>query len=55
MGGYLIYIALLIIIPLWAQAKVRSAYSKYLKSQLLPKEQVPRWQEKFWMITDYTM
>src|SRR5688572_11103524 len=31
MGGYLIYIALLIIIPLWAQAKVRSAYSKYSK------------------------
>lgn len=31
MGGYLIYIALLIIIPLWAQAKVRSTYSKYSK------------------------
>lgn len=31
MGGYLIYLALLIIIPLWAQAKVRSAYSKYSK------------------------
>ena len=31
MGGYLIYLAILIIIPLWAQAKVRSAYSKYSK------------------------
>lgn len=31
MGGYLIYLALLILIPLWAQAKVRSAYSKYSK------------------------
>jgi hypothetical protein len=29
MGGYLIYIALLILIPLWAQGKVKSAYRKY--------------------------
>lgn len=28
-GYYLIYFALLLIIPLWAQAKVKSAYSKY--------------------------
>ncbi|WP_164218924.1 zinc metallopeptidase [Virgibacillus sp. YIM 98842] len=31
LGGYLIYIALLMIIPLWAQSKVKSAYSKYSK------------------------
>lgn len=31
MMGYLIYIALLIIIPLWAQGKVRSTYAKYSK------------------------
>lgn len=30
-GGYLIYIALLLIIPIWAQKKVKSAYSKYSK------------------------
>lgn len=30
-GGYLIYIALLLIIPIWAQMKVKSAYSKYSK------------------------
>ncbi|MFA9556170.1 zinc metallopeptidase [Evansella sp. AB-rgal1] len=29
LGGYLIYIALLLIIPLWAQSRVKSAYSKY--------------------------
>lgn len=28
-GGYLIYLAILILVPLWAQGKVRSAYSKY--------------------------
>jgi hypothetical protein len=31
LGGYLIYIALLLIIPLWAQSKVKSTYSKYSK------------------------
>ena len=30
-GGYLIYLALLILIPIWAQAKVKSAYAKYSK------------------------
>lgn len=29
MGGYLIYLAIIIIIPIWAQMKVKSAYSKY--------------------------
>ncbi len=29
LGGYLIYIALLMIIPLWAQSKVKSTYKKY--------------------------
>ncbi|WP_404821765.1 zinc metallopeptidase [Oceanobacillus halotolerans] len=29
LGGYLIYIALLLIIPLWAQSKVKSTYKKY--------------------------
>nr|WP_068672019.1 zinc metallopeptidase [Oceanobacillus sp. Castelsardo] len=31
MAGYIIYIALLLIIPLWAQSKVKSAYRKYSK------------------------
>ncbi|MDL4840818.1 zinc metallopeptidase [Aquibacillus rhizosphaerae] len=31
LGGYLIYIALLLIIPLWAQSKVKSTYKKYSK------------------------
>lgn len=31
MGTYLIYLAILIIIPLWAQGRVRSAYTKYSK------------------------
>lgn len=31
MMGFFIYLGLLIIIPLWAQAKVKSAYSKYSK------------------------
>ncbi|GAA0444365.1 zinc metallopeptidase [Lentibacillus halophilus] len=31
LGGYLIYIALLMIIPLWAQSKVKSTYKKYSK------------------------
>src|SRR5699024_3398102 len=29
MTNYLIYFAVILIIPLWAQAKVRSAYNKY--------------------------
>ncbi len=29
LGGYLIYIALIMIIPLWAQSKVKSTYKKY--------------------------
>ncbi|MCD8510714.1 MAG: zinc metallopeptidase [Bacillus sp. (in: Bacteria)] len=29
LGGFLIYIAILMLIPLWAQAKVKSAYKKY--------------------------
>lgn len=29
LGGYLIYFALLMIIPLWAQSKVKNTYSKY--------------------------
>ncbi|SDY87872.1 hypothetical protein SAMN05421736_10463 [Evansella caseinilytica] len=28
-GGYLVYVALLLVIPLWAQMRVKSAYSKY--------------------------
>lgn len=31
LGFYLIYFSVLLIIPLWAQAKVKSAYSKYSK------------------------
>ena len=31
LGAYLIYFALLLIIPMWAQMKVRGAYSKYSK------------------------
>ena len=31
MGSYLIYFAVLLILPLWAQSKVRGAYSKYSK------------------------
>lgn len=31
LGGYLIYIALLLIVPLWAQSKVKSTYKKYSK------------------------
>ncbi|OZU90127.1 Zn-dependent protease [Virgibacillus indicus] len=31
LGGYIIYIALLMIIPLWAQSKVKSTYKKYSK------------------------
>ncbi|HLR66311.1 zinc metallopeptidase [Virgibacillus alimentarius] len=31
LGGYIIYIALLMIIPLWAQSKVKKTYKKYSK------------------------
>ncbi|GAA0599930.1 zinc metallopeptidase [Virgibacillus siamensis] len=31
LGGYFIYIALLMIIPIWAQSKVKSTYKKYSK------------------------
>ncbi|MFC4022957.1 zinc metallopeptidase [Oceanobacillus longus] len=31
LGSYLIYIALLMIIPMWAQSKVKSTYTKYSK------------------------
>ncbi|SFE46187.1 hypothetical protein SAMN05216238_11726 [Lentibacillus persicus] len=31
LGGYLIYIALLMIIPLWAQSNVKNTYKKYSK------------------------
>ncbi|MBP1949579.1 zinc metallopeptidase [Virgibacillus litoralis] len=31
LGGYLIYIALLLIIPIWAQSKVKKTYKKYSK------------------------
>ncbi|MBM7552481.1 zinc metallopeptidase [Thalassobacillus pellis] len=31
LGSYLVYIALLLIIPLWAQSRVKSTYKKYSK------------------------
>src|SRR5690625_34374 len=31
MGAYIIYFALLLIIPMWAQSKVKSTYKKYSK------------------------
>lgn len=31
LGAYIIYIALLMIVPLWAQMKVKSTYNKYAK------------------------
>ncbi|MFC2948325.1 zinc metallopeptidase [Virgibacillus sediminis] len=31
LGGYLIYIALLMIIPIWAQSRVKGTYQKYSK------------------------
>lgn len=31
LGGYIIYIALLMIIPLWAQSRVKGTYNKYSK------------------------
>lgn len=33
LGGYLVYIALLMIIPIWAQSRVKGAYSKYSQIQ----------------------
>lgn len=44
-GGYLIYIALLMIIPLWAQSKVKKTYHEYSKkptSSAMTGEQVAR-------------
>ncbi|WP_164668774.1 zinc metallopeptidase [Virgibacillus doumboii] len=34
LGGYIIYIALLLIIPIWAQSKVKSTYKKYSKKAI---------------------
>lgn len=31
MGAYLIYLALILIIPIWAQMRVKGAYNKYSK------------------------
>ncbi|PAF19472.1 Zn-dependent protease [Terribacillus saccharophilus] len=45
LGAYIIYIALLLIIPLWAQSKVKSTYKKYSKvetSSLMTGAQVAR-------------
>ncbi|MEN2464851.1 zinc metallopeptidase [Ornithinibacillus sp. FSL M8-0202] len=45
LGTYLIYIALLMIIPLWAQSKVKSTYNKYSKvatSSMMTGAQVAR-------------
>ncbi|WP_077621749.1 zinc metallopeptidase [Sediminibacillus massiliensis] len=45
LGGYLIYIALLLIVPLWAQSKVKSTYKKYSKvatSSYMTGQQVAR-------------
>ncbi len=36
LGGYLVYIALLMIIPLWAQSKVKSTYKNIPKRQHHP-------------------
>ncbi|SES80282.1 hypothetical protein SAMN05216389_102237 [Oceanobacillus limi] len=33
-GGYLIYLALILIIPIWAQSKVKSTYRKYSKKPI---------------------
>jgi len=44
-GGYLIYIALLMIIPMWAQSKVKSTYKKYSRkptSSMMTGAQVAR-------------
>lgn len=45
LGAYLIYFALLMIIPMWAQMKVKGAYNKYSKvaiSSYMPGAQVAR-------------
>jgi len=45
MGAYLIYFAILLIVPLWAQSKVKNTYKKYSKmptSSLMTGEQVAR-------------
>ncbi|WP_096270448.1 zinc metallopeptidase [Paucisalibacillus globulus] len=45
LGSYLIYIALLMIIPLWAQSRVKSTYKKYSKvstSSMMTGAQVAR-------------
>ncbi|WP_047985297.1 zinc metallopeptidase [Ornithinibacillus californiensis] len=45
MGAYLIYIALLLIVPLWAQSRVKSTYKKYSKvatSSMMTGAQVAR-------------
>ncbi|MUK87283.1 Zn-dependent protease [Ornithinibacillus sp. L9] len=45
LGGYLIYIALILIIPLWAQSRVKSTYRKYAKvptSSMMTGAQVAR-------------
>lgn len=34
MAGYLVYLAILIIIPLWAQGRVKSTYKKYSKKPI---------------------
>ncbi|MFD2045850.1 zinc metallopeptidase [Ornithinibacillus salinisoli] len=44
-GGYLIYLALILIIPLWAQSRVKSTYRKYSKvptSSMMTGAQVAR-------------
>lgn len=45
LGGYLIYFALLMIVPMWAQSKVKSTYQKYSKkptSSMMTGAQVSR-------------
>ncbi len=34
LGGYIVYIALLMIIPIWAQSKVKKTYKKYSKKAI---------------------
>lgn len=45
LGSYLIYFAILMIVPMWAQSKVKSTYKKYLKkptSSMMTGAQVSR-------------
>lgn len=45
MGGYIVYLALILIIPLWAQSRVKSTYKKYSKvstSSMMTGAQVAR-------------